>query len=225
MQFTLGLFPLRTVLVPGAILRLHIFEDRYKRMINECIAERRAFGVVLARDGRETGDELNPVDIGTAAQIEEVSMLSQGRLFIVTRGTQRFRVNHIIEKTPFWSADVEYLDEPVGRAETAERLRISAVDYFKEYLCALFALEHDDIDRLDLPSDAAASSYLIADAMQIGSAAKQRLLEALSASDRLRDEVALLDRETRRLRAARARREQDPMSSMPAPFDVRFSGN
>jgi Lon protease-like protein len=225
MQSTLGLFPLSTVLVPGAILRLHIFEDRYKRMINECIAERRAFGVVLDRDGHETGEDLDPVDVGTAAEIQEVSMLSQGRLFIVTRGTRRFRVNHIIEKEPFWSADVEYLDEPVGRAETAERLRVSAVDCFKEYLCALFALQHSDIDRLDLPADAAASSYLIADAMQIGSATKQRLLEADSASDRLRDEVVLLDRETRRLRAARVRRDQDPMSSMPAPFDVRFSGN
>jgi Lon protease-like protein len=225
MQSTLGLLPLSTVLVPGAMLRLHIFEDRYKRMINECIAERRAFGVVLDRDGRETGDDLDPVDVGTAAEIQEVSVLSQGRLFIVTRGARRFRVHHIIEKVPYWSADVEYLDEPVGRPETAERHRISAVDNFKEYLCALFALQQSDIDRLDLPSDAAASSYLIADAMQIGPATKQRLLEAVSASDRLRDEVVLLERETRRLRAARVRREQDPMSSLPAPFDVRFSGN
>jgi Lon protease-like protein len=225
MQSTLGLFPLSTVLVPGAILRLHIFEDRYKRMINECVAERRAFGVVLDRAGRETGDDLDPVDIGTAAEIQEVSMLSRGRLFIVTRGTHRFRVEHIIEKTPYWLADVEYLDEPVGRAETAERLRISAVDHFKDYLSALFALQASDIERLDLPDDAAASSYLIADAMQIGSATKQRLLEAGSAADRLRDEVDLLDRETRRLRAASVRREQDPMSKMPAPFDVRFSGN
>jgi Lon protease-like protein len=225
MQSTLGLFPLSTVLVPGAILRLHIFEDRYKRMINECIAERRAFGVVLDRDGHETGDDLDPVEIGTAAEIQEVSMLSQGRLFIVTRGTHRFRVKNIIEKQPYWSADVDYLDEPVGPAETAERLRISAVDCFKDYLCALFALQHDDVDGLDLPDDVAASSYLIADAMQIGPATKQRLLEAVSASDRLQDEVVILDRETRRLRAARVRRKLDPMSSMPAPFDVRFSGN
>src|ERR1700687_2420248 len=115
MHSTLGLFPLSTVLVPGANLRLHIFEDRYKRMINECIAQRHAFGVVLDREGRETGDDLDPVEVGTAAEIQEVSMLSQGRLFIVTRGTRRFRVNHIIEKEPFRTADVEYLDEPIGR--------------------------------------------------------------------------------------------------------------
>jgi Lon protease-like protein len=225
MQSTLGLFPLSTVLVPGATLRLHIFEERYKQMIGECIAGRHAFGVVLDTQGQETGDELDPVDVGTAAEIREVSMLSQGRLFIVTRGTRRFRVKHVIGKLPYWSAEVEYLDEPVGQPETAEQLRVSAVDQFKEYLCALLAVPQSDIDRIDLPSDAAASSYLIADAMQVTQAAKQRLLEADSASDRLRDELDMLNSETRRLRAARARRDLDPMSSLPAPFDVRFSSN
>src|SRR5580704_16248675 len=144
MQSTLGLFPLSTVLVPGAILRLHIFEDRYKRMINECIAERRAFGVVLDRDGHETGEDLDPVDVGTAAEIREVSVLDQGRLFIVTRGTRRFRVNGIIAKEPYWSAAVEYLDERLGQPETAEKLRITAVDHFKDYLSALLAVPQSD---------------------------------------------------------------------------------
>jgi Lon protease-like protein len=225
MHSTLGLFPLSTVLVPGATLRLHIFEDRYKQMIGECIASRRAFGVVLDRERRETGDDLDPVDIGTAAEIREVSMLSHGRLFIVTRGTTRFRVKHVIAKEPFWTAEVEYLEEPVGKPETAEQLRISAVGHFKDYLCALLAVPHSDIDRIDLPRDAAASSYLIADAMQVAPAAKQRLLEADSASDRLRDELDLLDSETRRLLAARVRRDLDPMSTLSAPFDVRFSSN
>jgi len=225
MAFTLGLFPLSTVLVPGATLRLHIFEERYKQMIGECIAGRHAFGVVLDSQGRETGDELDPVDIGTAAEIREVSLLSQGRLFIVTRGTRRFRVKHVVGKLPYWSAEVDYLDEPVGPAEVAEKLRVSAVVHFRKYLSALLAVPQSDIGRIDLPSDAAASSYLIADAMQVTQAAKQRLLEAGSASDRLRDELDILNSETRRLRAAQIRRDQDPMSSLPAPFDVRFSGN
>jgi Lon protease-like protein len=225
MQSTLGLFPLGTVLVPGATLRLHIFEDRYKQLIGECIAGRHAFGVLLDQQGREIGDELDPVDVGTAAEIREVSILSQGRLFIVTRGTRRFRVKHVLAKLPYWSAEVEYLNEPVGQPETAEQLRITAVDHFKEYLSALLAVPQSDIDRIDLPNDAAASSYLIADAMQVAPAAKQRLLEADSASDRLRDELELMDSETQRLRAARIRRDLDPMSSLPAPFDVRFSSN
>ncbi|HKW44384.1 MAG TPA: LON peptidase substrate-binding domain-containing protein [Candidatus Eremiobacteraceae bacterium] len=225
MESTLGLFPLSTVLVPGATLRLHIFEERYKQMIGECIAQRRPFGVVLDKDGRETGDDLDPVDIGTAAEIREVSVLAQGRLFIVTRGTRRFRVSGVIAKEPFWSATVEYLDEPVGQPEAAEELRVTAVDHFKEYLSALLAVPQSDLDRIDLPGDAAASSYLIADAMQVAPAAKQRLLEADSASDRLRDELFLLVSETRRLRAARLRRDKDPMSKLAAPFDVRFSGN
>jgi Lon protease-like protein len=225
MGFKLGLFPLSTVLVPGATLRLHVFEDRYKQMIGACIARRRPFGVVLDRERRETGDELDPVDVGTAAEIREVTMLSQGRLFIVTRGTRRFRVKRVVAKVPYWSAEVEYLDEPVDLSGMSERLLSTAVDHFKEYLCALLEVQLDDLDRIEMPDDATASSYLIADAMRVSSATKQRLLEAGSASDRLRDELDLLDSETRRLRAARAQRDRDPMSSMPAPFDVRFSSN
>jgi|SRR5450755_1189390 uncharacterized protein len=225
MNSTLGLFPLSTVLVPGATLRLHIFEERYKQMIGECIAARRAFGVLLDRERRETGDELDPVDIGTAAEIQEVSLLPEGRLFIVTRGTRRFRVERVICKQPYWSAEVEFMDEPVGNAAAASRLRASAVDHFKDYLRALLPAPEPDVDRIELPDDAALSSYLIADAMQVDAAAKQRLLEARSAADRLRDEVLILDRETRRLLAARERRANDPMASLPAPFDVRFSRN
>jgi Lon protease-like protein len=225
MRFKLGLFPLSTVLVPGATLRLHVFEDRYKQLIGACIARRRPFGVVLDRELRETGNDLDPVDVGTAAEIREVTMLSQGRLFIVTRGTRRFRIKRVVAKEPYWSAEVEYLDEPVGLPGTADQLLSTAVDHFKDYLCALLEVQHEDLDRIEMPADATASSYLIADAMRVPSATKQRLLEAGTVSDRLRDELDLLDSETRRLRAARVRRDQDPMSSMPAPFDVRFSSN
>lgn len=225
MRFKLGLFPLSTVLVPGATLRLHVFEDRYKQMIGACIARRRPFGVVLDRERRETGNELDPVDVGTAAEIREVTMLSQGRLFIVTRGTRRFRIKRVVAKEPYWSAEVEYLDEPAGLPAPSDQLLSTAVDHFKEYLCELLEVEQEDLDRIEMPNDATASSYLIADAMRVSSAAKQRLLEAGSVSDRLRDELDLLDIETRRLRAARERRDLDPMSSLPAPFDVRFSSN
>jgi len=225
MHSKLGLFPLSTVLVPGATLRLHVFEDRYKQMIGACIARRRPFGVVLDRERRKTGDDLDPVDVGTAAEIREVTMLSQGRLFIVTRGTRRFRVKRVVTKEPYWSAEIDYLEEPVGLPGAAEQLRTDAVDQFKDYLCALLDVSLGDLDRIEMPNDATASSYLIADAMQVSSATKQRLLEADSVSDRLRDELDLLDSETRRLRAARVRRDHDPMSSLPAPFDVRFSSN
>ena len=68
----LPLFPLNTVLFPGATLPLHIFEDRYKEMISQCIEEHRPFGVLLIRKGREAGDLAEPFEIGTTAHIARV---------------------------------------------------------------------------------------------------------------------------------------------------------
>jgi Lon protease-like protein len=225
MHSALAMFPLSTVLVPGATLRLHIFEERYKIMIGECIAGRGSFGVVLDRAGRETGPDLDPVDVGTAAEICEVSHLDGGRLFIVTRGTRRFRVERFLQREPYIEAVVEYLDEPVGDAGVAVELRNRVEEQFKDYLRALLATTDPLLDSIELPDDTAASSYLIADAMHVEPAVKQRLLEADSATVRLSDELATLAAETERLRTVNERRRLDPMQSVPAPFDVRFSRN
>jgi len=221
----LALFPLSTVLVPGATLRLHIFEERYKTMIGECIAGRACFGVVLERAGRETGEDLDPVDVGTTAEIREVSKLTGGRLFIVTRGAQRFRVKKLRQREPYLAADVAYLDEPLGTASQACDLHARVEAQFRDYLRALLGTSDPLLDSIALPDDAAASSYLIADAMHVEPAVKQRLLEADNAALRLSDELATLAAETERLRAINDRKRSDPMRSLPAPFNVGFSRN
>ncbi|MDQ6781358.1 MAG: LON peptidase substrate-binding domain-containing protein, partial [Candidatus Eremiobacteraeota bacterium] len=163
MDSDLGLFPLNTVLLPGAALRLHIFEDRYKQMMGQCIAEDRPFGVLLDRNGRERGDDLDPVNVGTAAFIHEVTKLPQGRLYIVAHGVRRFRVKELLGTLPFWRAHVSYLNERLGPADSATRLRESAEDTFKDYLQALLRVSGDELEGLVLPPDEAASSYVIAD--------------------------------------------------------------
>ncbi len=225
MHSALAMFPLSTVLVPGATLRLHIFEERYKTMIGECIAGHGSFGVVLDRGGRETGPDLDPVDIGTAAEICEVSHLTGGRLFIVTKGTRRFRVKRMRQREPYLAADVAYLDEPIGDAAVADELRGLVEEQFKEYLRALLSTTDPLVDSIELPDDTAASSYLVADAMHVEPAVKQRLLEAGSAAIRLSDELATLEAETDRLRTVNERRRSDPMHALSAPFDVRYSRN
>src|SRR5271165_1187192 len=221
----LGLFPLRTVLLPGAALRLHIFEDRYKAMIGGCIESGDPFGVLLDRRGAELGDELDPVDIGTTAHIAEVTPLPQGRLHIVTRGERRFRVERLVSKKPFWTAEVSYLEEPIG-AGAAATLQAIAAERFTDYLQALLALFGRDLDSLHMPEDITASSYLIADALQVEGTVKQQLLEAATSIDRLRAEMVLLDSETERLRALAAEGVRvDEPSPETAPFNVRFSEN
>ena len=221
----LGLFPLRTVLLPGAALRLHIFEDRYKKMIGGCIESGEPFGVLLDRNANETGEDLDPVDVGTTAHIGEVTELPHGRLFIVTRGAERFRVKRIVQKKPFWAAEVSYLGEPVGHPDAAT-LQALAADRFTDYLQALLSLFGRELESVQMPDDATASSYLIADALQVDTQVKQRLLETTTSVERLQSELALLESETSRLRALAASAKQGQRTEEgQSPFNVRFSLN
>ena len=224
MHTTLGLFPLNTVLVPGAALRLHVFEDRYRQLMSECIARGLPFGVCLDRNGRETGTDLDPSSVGTTAVIEQVKRLPEGRLYISAHGVQRFRIEHLDHSKPYLSAAVALLGEPLGPSQRVSRLQASAQHRFKEYLQALLGVGAGELDDLTLPEDPAASSYVIADALQVGLAAKQRLLEARDATERLRTELQLLLAETQRLRALRTRVAARERSGAPA-FGVRFSLN
>jgi Lon protease-like protein len=209
MSDTLDLFPLNSVLVPGASLRLHILEDRYKLMIGSCIEHGVEFGVLLDRNGQETGDDLDPVDVGTTAEIAEVTELPQGRLHVVTRGVRRFHVTRFVKTKPFWTAEVSYLEDAIGPPDAALRLRATALERFRDYLQALLQLSGRELDAVGLPEDPAASSFLIADALQVDLADKQSLLESPSAAERLTAELRLLERETRRLRAEKASESGD----------------
>lgn len=225
MDSVLGLFPLNTVLLPGAALRLHVFEDRYKAMMAQCIEHKLPFGVLLDRSGREVGAAIDPVGVGTAAVIAQVTKLTAGRLYIIAHGTRRFKVDRVIGRAPFWRAQISYLEEIDGPSDSAVRLRETALERLKDYLEALLAISGSELESIDLPSDAAASSYIIADALQVELSVKQRLLEAASAAERLRAELGLLDEETRRLRIMRAHGSVELARPRTSPFGARFSLN
>ena len=87
----LPLFPLNVVLFPGQTLPLHIFEPRYRTMINRCIERGEPFGVVLARDDNPD----LPYDVCTAARITQAERLDDGRLNILTVGVERFVINKV----------------------------------------------------------------------------------------------------------------------------------
>ncbi len=223
MDAILGLFPLNTVLMPGITLRLHIFEDRYKEMIAQCLQDNAPFGVLLDRNGNETGSGLDPVSIGTTAEIRDVTRLSNGRFFIVTHGVRRFSVKKVIHVEPHWRAQVSYMDEPLGPNDVIRSLRDKTVDRFKDYLRLLLDVSRSELDRLRLPEDPALSSYLIADALQIQPPAKQELLESHSAAERLGTELSLLEHQIRTLRSRDKKARSKPVRN--APFNVKFSLN
>ena len=103
------LFPLNVVLMPGTPLPLHIFEERYKRMVDECLESETEFGMVLA-------DESGTRRVGCTAKIVElVQRYDDGRMVILVEGTRRFKLNNVMTGKPYYMGDIEYLeDEPVG---------------------------------------------------------------------------------------------------------------
>ena len=209
----LRLFPLNTVLFPGAVLSLHIFEPRYRQLIAECLEKGEAFGVCLIREGDEAGDlEVMPHEVGTSAEISVMRPLEGGRCYISTVGRRRFRVERIIGREPYLLAEVEYLadDAPLDTAAVESSLaQISEV--FGEYLRLLVEFYGTLMDTT-LPEDPEKASYLIGDALQVADAMKQRLLEVASTQERLNVELGFLRRLLPQLRALLERKRDVPQA-------------
>lgn len=111
----LPIFPLGTVLFPGGVLPLRIFEARYMDMTTRCLRDERVFGVCLIAEGGEVGAPALPHPVGTSARIMSWDMAQAGLLHLVTHGEQRFRiVSTRLERDGLLTAEVLWLpDEPV----------------------------------------------------------------------------------------------------------------
>ena len=103
----LPMFPLGTVLLPGAVLPLHVFEPRYRALVTDCLAGEPEFGVVLIERGREVGGGDVRRDVGTVARIAEVASLPDGRSALMTVGTRRITVRQWLPDDPYPLADVD----------------------------------------------------------------------------------------------------------------------
>jgi Lon protease-like protein len=204
----LRLFPLNSVLFPGAVLNLHIFEPRYKQMINECLEAGEGFGVALIAEGAEAGDpNVLPHDIGSIAEIVDVQPLPFGRYFISTVGRNRFRIREVISREPYLIADVDELEEPEQFADREINELLPAVlARFEEYLAMLVEFSGQE-STVDLPDhDPLGTSYLIGDMLQVAERVKQRLLELADTKARLRAEYDFLERLLPQLRKLLERR-------------------
>ena len=193
----LPLFPLGTVLFPGLLLPLHVFEDRYRALVRDLVdgpEDARAFGVVAIREGREVGTDgirsLHPV--GCLADLRQIAPHADGRFDIVATGARRFRIESIdATSRPYLQAEVEFLDEPDGEAATVLARTVASV--WGAYRQALTGSPPDDPD--ELPHDPVVLSYLVAAATILDLGDKQRLLEEPDTTSRLRRELAILRRE------------------------------
>jgi Lon protease-like protein len=182
------LFPLGLVLLPGELVPLHIFEERYKLMIGECLDEDKEFGIVwLADDGLR--------EVGCAARVTRVlERLEDGRLNILVQGTTPFRLERRIGDLPYPAGDVELLEDDSAEADEAalERTRTGYADLVEEVTDS--RPETEALAELD--------AYGMAATLEIAPAAKQALLELRSEAARLEQLEALFAEALQRIRTA-----------------------
>jgi hypothetical protein len=217
MSETLPLFPLGTVLFPGLLLPLHIFEERYRQLVRDLQdgPEPRRFGVIAIRQGRETGvDGIQALyEIGCTTTLRQVKQIEDGRYDIVTVGTDRFRLAGLDDSKPYLQGQVDVLPEeigdPAGAAQAARMVR----DAFRTYLSTLAERGVTQTSTPELPDDPVTLSYLVGASMIIDLSDRQTLLAEPDALHRLVAERTLLSRELTMLRT---------LTATPAP-DLRNS--
>ena len=204
MTAKMPLFPLGTVLYPGLVLPLHIFEERYRQLVRDLLArpEPRCFGVVAIRKGRETGiDGVAALhQIGCTATLHKVTPFEDGRYQLVTVGTQRFRLLALDQSLPYLQGEIDLLAEETGD-EAAAALAARAVQQaLGEYLAALAAHQGTQLTVPELAGEPVLLSYLVAATMIVDLTDRQLLLAEPDAAARLAAERVMLTRETAMLR-------------------------
>ncbi|MFG2086087.1 MULTISPECIES: LON peptidase substrate-binding domain-containing protein [unclassified Spirillospora] len=195
----LALFPLGTVLFPGLVLPLHLFEDRYRRLIGDLLElpEPRGFGVVGIELGHEVGESAahRLAEVGCVAELREATRHPDGRYDIVTVGARRFRLKELDRSRPYLQGEVEYLPEEPGADPGPVALRVRRL--YRLYRHRLGAAGAGPFDEAEPPDDPVAMSYAIAASLVLDGHDKQRLLECEDAALRLGAERELLARENR----------------------------
>ncbi|MFB7500944.1 LON peptidase substrate-binding domain-containing protein [Streptomyces sp. NPDC056161] len=219
----LPLFPLNSVLFPGLVLPLNVFEERYRAMMRELLKtpedEPRRFAVVAIRDGHEVAPtapgmpdptavpERGPTagfgadparafhSVGCVADAATIRERSGGTFEVLATGTRRVRLLSVDATGPFLTAELEMLPEEPGDGSGA--LAEGVLRAFRQYQKRLAgARERSLSPGSELPDEPSVVSYLVAAAMMLDTPTKQRLLQAPDTASRLRDELRLLRSET-----------------------------
>ncbi|WP_322747488.1 MULTISPECIES: LON peptidase substrate-binding domain-containing protein [unclassified Frankia] len=198
----LALFPLGTVLLPGLLLPLKIFEHRYRVLVAELLdlaaGEPRRFGVVAIRHGRETGTDDLPTfhEIGCTANIRRIDRHTDGRFSIIASGGAKFRVLAVDRTSrPYLTGDVEYLSDGIGDAQDAAAQVPVVTKLLHDYAARLSSSQAAELRLPDLPDDPRMLSYIVAASVVTQTAERQALLAAPDAAARLRAERMILRRE------------------------------
>ena len=191
------LFPLNVVLMPGAPLPLHIFEDRYKQMVDECLQQESEFGMVFA-------DESGTRKVGCTAKIVElVERYDDGRMLILVEGSRRFRLNNVLTGKPYYVGEIEYFEEE-PEEQDVQALAEECIALLERVVEA--ATEGSVGIEIEPPYRNL--SFAIAGRVEFEAETRQQILELTSERERLEKVKELLTAAAERLERERHAREK-----------------
>jgi Lon protease-like protein len=192
----LPLFPLPLVLFPGVPLPLHIFEERYRRMLADIRVSNNLFGLPYFENPATEESRPAANHVGCAAEVVEVQPLDDGRSNILTVGVVRYRLSDYVEAgEPYLVGRVEFFEDEAEDEQLLARRAARVAELFGRIARSVRALNDDRSPVPELPSgDPERLSFLVAAAMEMENEDKQELLEMRSSSSRLARLARLLAR-------------------------------
>ena len=199
------IFPLGTVLFPGARIPLHVFEPRYRALVRDCLVGDAHFGVVAIRHGSDTDPLADWYQIGTLARIERLVRLPAGRLNLIVAGATRFQALRPLEGRPYLRAEVE-LVESARSSPASPVVAAQLQSSYERYRMSLLGMRVAIPQFGELPKEPAELSWAVAGHLVVELRDKQRLLEESDPAKRLRLELSLMRRESLLLQRSLANR-------------------
>ncbi len=189
------LFPLNIVLMPGAPQPLHIFEDRYKQMIDQCLQEETEFGMVLA-------DDEGTRNVGCTARIVElVERYDDGRMVILVEGSRRFKLNNVLTGKPYYVGEIEYIEEQQDDVTELAEECVALLERVVE------AATEGSVD-IEVEPPYRNLSFAIAGRIEFDVETRQQILELTDERDRLEKLKELLSAAAERLERERQASEK-----------------
>jgi len=189
----LPMFPLGTVLVPSAVLPLHVFEPRYRQLVADCLAGVPEIGVVLIERGSEVGGGEVRTDVGTIARIVGARELPEGRWLLTTIGTRRIRVRAWLPDDPYPLADVDEWPDPPPGPEHAELLATATGLLRRTLALAAEAGIETAPATVEVADDPVLATHQVVALAPVGPLDRHRLLCAPGPDDRLRLLATMLE--------------------------------
>jgi len=199
-------------------LPLHIFEERYRTMVQDISRGDKRFCVALISEGMEVGGDAEPCEVACLAEVVDLQALDDGRYILVAVGVERVRLLSVGHNgRPYLTANVEVW--PDENAQVEPRLLEDASHLFLQYVDYITKLSGQNLERVPMPDEPDLLSYVLAAGLELEAPARQRLLEMPGGRQRLESEVRMLRKELPMLRA---------LASSPQPPGVgygQFSAN